>query len=69
MMCASTCTSAPGHAGEWVGVGKAAVVGGKGDDVHAALRSPDDLLVVAAAAPRADLARSCPHGTGRSHWR
>jgi len=37
--------------GDWRGVGKAAVVGGKGDDVHAALRSPDDLLVVAAGGP------------------
>lgn len=37
--------------GEWRGVGKAAVVGGKGDAVHTALRSPDDLLVVAAGGP------------------
>jgi hypothetical protein len=37
--------------GEWRQVGKAAVVGDKGDDVHPALRSPDDLLVVAAGGP------------------
>lgn len=37
--------------GEWRGVGKAAVVGRKSDDVHPALRSPDDLLVVAAGGP------------------
>jgi hypothetical protein len=37
--------------GEWRAVGKAAVVGDKGDDVHPALRSPDDLLVVAAGGP------------------
>ena len=37
--------------GEWRDVGKAAVVGGKADDVHTALRSPDDLLVVAAGGP------------------
>jgi hypothetical protein len=36
---------------EWRGVGKGAVVGRKGDDVHAALRSPDDLLVIAAGGP------------------
>ena len=37
--------------GEWRDVGKAAVVGRKSDDVHPALRSPDDLLVVAAGGP------------------
>jgi hypothetical protein len=37
--------------GEWRGVGKGAVVGGKADNVHTALRSPDDLLVVAAGGP------------------
>jgi hypothetical protein len=37
--------------GEWRGAGKAAVVGRKADDVHPALRSPDDLLVVAAGGP------------------
>jgi hypothetical protein len=37
--------------GEWRSVGKAAVVGRKADDVHPALRSPDDLLVVAAGGP------------------
>jgi hypothetical protein len=36
---------------EWRGVGKGAVVGRKGNDVHTALRSPDDLLVVAAGGP------------------
>ena len=37
--------------GEWRGMGKAAVVGRKADDVHPALRTPDDLLVVAAGGP------------------
>jgi len=37
--------------GQWREVGKAAVVGRKADDVHPALRSPDDLLVVAAGGP------------------
>ena len=37
--------------GQWRDVGKGAVVGRKGDDVHPALRSPDDLLVVAAGGP------------------
>jgi hypothetical protein len=37
--------------GEWRSVGKGAVVGHKADNVHAALRSPDDLLVVAAGGP------------------
>jgi hypothetical protein len=36
---------------EWRSVGKGAVVGRKGDDVHTALRTPDDLLVVAAGGP------------------
>jgi len=36
---------------EWRSVGKGAVVGGKGDNVHTALRTPDDLLVVAAGGP------------------
>lgn len=37
--------------GEWSSVGKGAVVRGKVDDVHTALRSPDDLLVIAAGGP------------------
>ena len=37
--------------GEWRSVGKGAVVGRKGDDVHTALRTPDDLLVIAAGGP------------------
>jgi hypothetical protein len=37
---------------EWRGVGKAAVAGRRDEDrVHTALRSPDDLLVVAAGGP------------------
>jgi hypothetical protein len=36
---------------DWRGVGKGVVVGRKGDNVHAALRSPDDLLVVSAGGP------------------
>jgi hypothetical protein len=37
--------------GEWRSVGKAAVVGRKADDVHMALRSPEDLLIIAAGGP------------------
>ena len=37
--------------GEWRSVGKAAVVGKKADNVHTALRAPDDLLVIAAGGP------------------
>jgi hypothetical protein len=37
--------------GEWRSVGKGAVVGRKEDDVHTALRTPDDLLVIAAGGP------------------
>jgi hypothetical protein len=36
---------------EWRSVGKGVVVGRKGADVHTALRSPDDLLVIAAGGP------------------
>ena len=36
---------------DWRAVGKGAVVGRKGDNVHTALRSPDDLLVVSAGGP------------------
>jgi hypothetical protein len=36
---------------EWRSVGKGAVVGRKADDVHPALRTPDDLLVIAAGGP------------------
>jgi hypothetical protein len=37
--------------GDWRTVGKGAVVGSKATNVHPALRSPDDLLVVAAGGP------------------
>ncbi len=37
--------------GEWQSVGKGAVVGRKATDVHTALRTPDDLLVIAAGGP------------------
>ena len=37
--------------GEWRSVGKAAVVRNKADNVHTALRTPDDLLVIAAGGP------------------
>jgi hypothetical protein len=37
--------------GEWRSVGKGAVVGRKADDIHPALRTPDDLLVIAAGGP------------------
>jgi len=37
--------------GEWRSVGKGAVVGRKAADVHPALRTPDDLLVIAAGGP------------------
>jgi len=36
---------------DWRSVGKGAVVGSKGDNVHTALRSPDDLLIVSAGGP------------------
>jgi hypothetical protein len=36
---------------DWRGVGKGVVVGGKGDNVHRALRTPDDLLIVSAGGP------------------
>jgi hypothetical protein len=36
---------------DWRSVGKGAVVGRKGADVHPALRTPDDLLVVGAGGP------------------
>jgi hypothetical protein len=36
---------------DWRSVGKGAVVGRKGADVHGALRTPDDLLVVSAGGP------------------
>jgi hypothetical protein len=36
---------------DWRSVGKGVVVGHKGDNVHPALRSPDDLLVVSAGGP------------------
>jgi hypothetical protein len=36
---------------DWRGVGKGVVVGSKGENVHTALRSPDDLLVIAAGGP------------------
>jgi hypothetical protein len=39
------------HRREWAEVGKAAVVRDRGDSVYTALRSPDDLLVVAAGGP------------------
>src|SRR5262245_31805155 len=37
--------------GQWREVGKGAVVGRKAADVHTALRTPDDLLVIAAGGP------------------
>ncbi len=39
------------HRRQWAEVGKAAVVRDRGDSVHAALDSPDQLLVVAAGGP------------------
>ena len=36
---------------EWAECGKSAVVGDKGDRVHPALNSPDDLLIIAAGGP------------------
>ena len=37
--------------GDWAAVGKGAVVADKGDRLHQALTSPDDLLVIAAGGP------------------
>jgi len=39
------------HRAEWADVGKGSIVRDRGDRVHAALGSPDDLLVVAAGGP------------------
>jgi hypothetical protein len=39
------------HRREWAEVGKGAVVRDRGDTEHAALGSPDQLLVVAAGGP------------------
>ena len=36
---------------DWRSVGKGVVVGHKGDNVHTALRTPDDLLIVSAGGP------------------
>ena len=39
------------HRREWANVGKAAVVGGRGDEEYAALPDPEHLLIVAAGGP------------------
>jgi hypothetical protein len=36
---------------DWRSVGKGVVVGHKGDNVHTALRTPDDLLIISAGGP------------------
>lgn len=52
--------------GEWRGVGKAAVAGRKDEDqVYCALRSPDDLLVVAAGGPAGGFAAILPPWYGK----
>ena len=52
--------------GEWRTVGKAAVAGRKDEDrVHRALRTPDDLLVVAAGGPAGGFGVILPPWYGR----
>ena len=52
--------------GEWRGVGKAAVAGRKDEDkVYCALRSPDDLLVVAAGGPAGGFGAILPPWYGK----
>ncbi len=52
--------------GEWRGVGKAAVAGRKDEDkVYCALRSPDDLLVIAAGGPAGGFAAILPPWYGK----
>ena len=52
--------------GEWRTVGKAAVAGRKDEDKeYCALRSPDDLLVVAAGGPAGGFAAILPPWYGK----
>jgi hypothetical protein len=52
--------------GEWRQVGKTAVAGRKDEDrVHCALRSPDDLLVIAAGGPAGGFAAILPPWYGK----
>lgn len=52
--------------GEWRGVGKAAVAGRKDEDkVYCALRTPDDLLVVAAGGPAGGFGAILPPWYGK----
>lgn len=52
--------------GEWRGVGKAAVAGRRDEDrVYCALRSPDDLLVVAAGGPAGGFGAILPPWYGK----
>ncbi|MBY0265162.1 MAG: hypothetical protein K2W84_02035 [Burkholderiales bacterium] len=52
--------------GEWRGVGKAAVAGRKDEDkVYCALRSPDDLLVIAAGGPAGGFGAILPPWYGK----
>jgi hypothetical protein len=52
--------------GEWRGVGKAAVAGRKDEDKeYCALRSPADLLVVAAGGPAGGFAAILPPWYGK----
>jgi hypothetical protein len=52
--------------GEWRSVGKAAVAGRKDEDkVYCALRSPDDLLVIAAGGPAGGFAAILPPWYGK----
>ena len=55
--------------GDWRSVGKAAVAGRKDEEkVYRALRSPDDLLVVAAGGPAGGFGAICRHGTEKNRW-
>jgi hypothetical protein len=53
---------------DWADAGKRAVVRDRGDRIHTALRSPDDLLVVAAGGPAGGFGAVIPPWMGsRSH--
>jgi hypothetical protein len=54
------------HRREWADCGKGAVVADKGDREHAALPSPDDLLVIAAGGPAGGFGAVIPPWFGKT---